>query len=58
MAQSITASEVILESPDGTKKVTIEIGDNGYLYFIGSDGVTHGLTLVDGEGSPNPSDKP
>lgn len=53
MAQSIT-----LTSPDGSKSVRIEIGNNGYLYFIGSDGETHTMQLVDGNGEVNPSDKP
>jgi hypothetical protein len=52
------AASITLTSPDGTKSVTIEIGNNGYLYFIGSDGKTHQCTLVDGEGEQNPSDKP
>ncbi|MEL7832758.1 hypothetical protein [Fodinibius sp. Rm-B-1B1-1] len=36
MAQSITVSEIILESPDGTQ-ITLRLDNDGYLVF-GPDG--------------------
>jgi hypothetical protein len=38
MAQPITASELILTSPDGTKEFRLKLENDGFLYYRDKNG--------------------